>query len=400
MPEPATWLAALAFLLLALAAYAYVGYPLAARLLVPRIAAPPPAPPGDEALPTLTVLVAAHNEAAVIADRLVNLLEQDYPADRLEILVGSDASDDGTDEIVRAFGDPRVTLWRQEPRAGKTAAINRLGAMARGEILVQTDADVAFAPGALRALAAAFADPRVALADGTVRFSNADSPEVAGGEGLYWRFENWTKQVESERGLLAVANGGIYAIRRERWRPLPPAVAGDAAEPLLAAREGYLTIAATGARAQVRAAATLGEEFARKTRIIAQQVTCARWIGLTRLPGRILWAYASHKLLRYAVPFLAGAALIAGLGAAAQGSRAGLAAAALIVLPVLLAPLGAIRRPPLLARLFRIPLYLVTVNAAALVGVVRGLLGRAPTSWTVPPSTRAEGPGRPPPALR
>lgn len=397
MPPPETWLAALAFLLLALAVYAYVGYPLAARWLVPRIESGPAPTAEDAAPPRLTVLVAAYNEAAVIEDRLVNLLEQDYPADSLEILVASDASDDGTDEIVGAVGDPRVVLWRQEPRAGKTAAINRLGAMARGEILVQTDADVAFAPGALRALASAFADPRVAIADGTVRFSNAESPEVAGGEGLYWRFENWTKRVESERGLLAVANGGIYAIRRERWRPLPPAVAGDAAEPLLAAREGYLTVAAAGARAEVRAAGTLREEFGRKTRIIAQQVTCARWIGLTRLPARIAWAYASHKLLRYAVPFLAGAALVAATAAAAMGSPAGGLAVLLILAPVVLAPLGVIRRPRFLARLFRIPLYLVMVNAAAVVGVVRGLLGRAPASWEVPASTRAGVPGARPP---
>ncbi|MCU0231943.1 MAG: glycosyltransferase family 2 protein, partial [Acidobacteria bacterium] len=335
-------LALAAFALLGLALYAYVGYPLAARVLIPRVsaAAPDPRGAGETALPTVSVLVAARNEAAVIGARLANLLAQDYPPDRFEVLVASDASDDGTDAIVTAVGDPRVKLWRQEPRAGKTAAINHLGTLARGEILVQTDADVTFAPGALRALAAAFVDPRVGVADGTVRFSNADSPEVAGGEGLYWRFENWTKEVESERGLLCVANGGIYALRRALWRPLPRTVAGDAAEPLLAAREGYRTVVAPGARAQVRAAATLAEEFQRKVRIIAQQVACARWIGLSKLPPRTLWAYASHKLLRYAVPLLAGLALAAGAAAVALGARAGLLAVLAVLAPLAAAPLG------------------------------------------------------------
>ena len=384
-------LAALAFALLGLAVYAYVGYPLVARFFVPRLP-PPRAGPGHplrgDALPTVSVLVAARNEAPVIGERLRNLLAQDYPPGQLEILVASDASDDGTDEIVGATGDPRVRLWRQEPRAGKTAAINHLGTLATGEILVQTDADVTFAPGALRALAGAFEDPRVGVADGTVRFSNAESPEVAGGEGLYWRFENWTKEVESARGLLCVANGGIYALRRALWRPLPANVAGDAAEPLLAAREGHLTVVAPGARARVRAAGTLGEEFQRKVRIIAQQVSCARWIGLSTLPPRTLWAYASHKLLRYAVPVLAAGALAAGAGAAALGTRAGLAAVAAVLLPIAAAPLGFLTRPRALARLFRVPLYLVMVNAAAAAGLARGLSGRAAASWEVPASTR------------
>jgi hypothetical protein len=221
-----------------------------------------------------------------------------------------------------------------------------------------------------------------------VRFLNAADPQVAGGEGLYWRLENWTKQVESERGLLCVANGGIYALRRDLWRPLPTQVAGDAAEPLLAARAGRLTVVAPGAVAYERAAATLGEEFARKVRIIAQQVTCARWIGLSTLPGRTLWAYLSHKLLRYAVPALAAGALAAGSAAAALGARAGLLAAAAVVLPLVAAPLGLLPRPRAAARLFRVPLYLVMINAAAAAGVARGLLGRAAASWEVPASTR------------
>jgi cellulose synthase/poly-beta-1,6-N-acetylglucosamine synthase-like glycosyltransferase len=349
--------------------------------------------PAAPRLPRVSVLVAARNEAAVMERRLANLLEQDYPPDRLEVLVVSDASDDGTDQIVQASRDPRVKLVRQPDRAGKTAGINIVAPLASGDLLVQTDANVLFSRGAVRALAAAFADPSVGVAVGEVLFSNADNPEVASGEGLYWRFETWVKKVESDRALLAVANGGIYALRRELWRPLPPTISGDAAEPLLAAAQGLRTVIAPDALAHERAAETLSEEFSRKARIIAQQVACARWLGWRRLPPRIAWAYASHKLLRYVVPFLALiAALAAGLAAWA-GSWAGGVLAALTVLPALLAPLGLLSVPGPLGRILRTPLYLLVVNMAAIAGLWRGLAGRAPAVWEVPVSTRSPATG-------
>lgn len=378
-------LAALACL--ALAGYAYVGYPLLVRWAVrPRPRAV--APRGADALPFLSVLVAARNEAAVIEARLRNLLAQDWPADRFEVLVASDASDDGTDARVLAIGDPRVRLLRVEPRGGKTAAINRLAPLAQGEILVHTDANVMFEPGALRGLAAAFGDPAAGVALGEVRFVNDDAPAIASGEGLYWRFESWVKRNEAARGLLCVANGGIYAIRRSLWRPLPPNIAGDAAEPLLAATDGFATVIAERAGARERAAATLGEEYARKVRIIAQQVACWRWIGLRRLPPRIAWAYGSHKLLRYVVPLLlAGAAVLGGV-AAAGGSVAGAVLAAAALAPLPLAPFGLLGLPGPAGRLAKVALYFVMVNAAALAGLARGLSGRAQAAWEVPGSTR------------
>jgi len=369
--------------------YAYLGYPVVARLLFrPRPLAPPVG--GDEP-PPVSILVAARNEAGVIGRRIENLLGQDYPADRLEVLVASDASDDGTDEEVRRIADrdPRVRLYRLPRRGGKTEAINRIAPEARGEILVQTDANVMFRPDAVRALARAFRHPDVGVALGEVQFVNEDDPTVAGGEGLYWRFETWTKRVESERGLLCVANGGIYALRRSLWRPLPPNIAGDAAEPLLAAREGFRTVIAEGALAFERASSGLAEEFARKVRIISQQVACARWIGPFALPPRIAWAYVSHKLLRYAVPAMGLLAVVAGSVGASLGSPAGGALAVMTALPVVLAPAGLLPVPGAAGRFLRLCLYLVVINLAAVVGTARGLAGRAAAHWEVPASTRA-----------
>jgi cellulose synthase/poly-beta-1,6-N-acetylglucosamine synthase-like glycosyltransferase len=391
-----SWLTAtldlLAALALALIGYAYLGYPLIARVFVrPRPLAPPD--PERDSWPRVSVLVAARNEAAVIERRLRNLLDQDYPPGQLEVLVASDASDDGTDEIVRRFEGSGVRLVRQGERAGKTAAINCIAPLAVGDILVQTDANVSFSRGAVRSLVAAFDDASVGLAIGELVYSNTDNPDVAAGEGLYWRFETWIKKVEAERGLLAVANGGIYALRRALWRRLPPAIAGDAAEPLLAAASGYRTVIAAGAVAYERAAESRGEEFQRKVRIIAQQVACARWLGFSALPRRIAWGYISHKLVRYAVPLLALLAGAAGAASGWAGSMLGVAFAALAAAPFALAPLGLLALPGLPGRLLRIPLYFTVVNAAAVAGVWRGLAGRAPAAWEVPSSTRSPAPG-------
>jgi len=389
-------LAAVSALLLLLCAYSYIGYPLLVRYLLATRKTAPPEAQSDE-WPMLTVLVAAYNEVAVIAAKVENLLDQDYPAGRFEVLVVSDASDDGTDEAVRQIDDARLRFFRQAARSGKTAGINRLGGEARGEIFIQTDANVMFSKSALRALAVPFRDPSVGLVVGEVVLTNADDPDVAAGEGLYWRFEQWTKRNEALRGLLVVASGGIYAIRRSLWGELPDNVDGDAVEPLLVARQGSRTVIAHDAIGYEPAAATLSEEFWRKSRIIARQVACARWISLRSLSPRILWAYVSHKLLRYSVPFLALLAAGLGLAAAYGGSSLGAACAAAVLLPLVLAPLGLLPWPGVLHRVLWIPLYLVVINASAVTGVLLGLRGRSPIAWSVPASTRPgarlSGPG-------
>lgn len=393
MTGPAPWtgpaLAALAIALLAAAVYAYVGYPVLMRLLVrPRPLGGPDTPPSDADLPRLSVLMAAYNEAYIARERVQNLLEQVYPADKLEILFVSDASDDGTDELVAEIDDPRLRCFRQDQRQGKTAALNRIGPEATGDVIVHTDANVFFVPDCLRALAEEFRHPEVGVVVGEFKLTNAERPDISFGEGLYWRFETWTKRRESERGLMAVANGSVYALRRELWRPLPPRVSGDAAEPLIAAREGYRTINAERAIAFERAAQTFREELLRKARIISQQVTCARWLGLRGLPLRIAWAYTSHKLLRYAVPLLAAGALALSAAAGALGFAPGWWLAAAIAAPYILSPLGFVPVPGPLARLTKLLRYLVMINGASLLGIWWGLRGRGLAVWDTPASTR------------
>lgn len=375
---------------IALSAYAYVGYPLLVRWLLPPRRLPERPELADPDLPRMSVLIAARNEAAVIGRRIENLLGQDYPAEKIEVLVVSDASDDGTDEIVLGFGDPRVRLIRQEPRAGKTAGLNLLGPEASGSILVQTDANTVFHEKCLRVMGQAFRHPEVGLVLGEIHLTNVEDPDVASGEGFYWRFENWTKSVEAERGVLCVSAGAAYALRRETWRKLPIRISGDAAEPLMTARAGLRTIVAKGAHAYEQAAVTVGEELERKSRIISQQVACARWIGLSTLPTTILWAYVSHKLLRYTVPILWAASFLLALGSGLASSWLGAALALATLLPLALVPLAWLPLRGRLGRLAHVPLYLVSLQVASLRGLVRGLSGRADAHWETPESVKTQ----------
>src|SRR5436190_16771776 len=181
-------LAVLFWASLGLLAWTHLGYPLAAALgarLRPRLVLK------AELTPTVSLIVAAHNEEDVIERRLENLLALDYPADRLEIVVASDASDDRTDELVGH--EPRVRLIRC-PRGGKVAAQNHTVPQTSGEILAFTDANATWAPDALRKLVRSFADPEVAYVCGRVALMEADGTNR---EGAYWRFEVWLREQES-----------------------------------------------------------------------------------------------------------------------------------------------------------------------------------------------------------
>ena len=166
--------------------------------------------------PSVTVIVAAWNEEDVIARRLENLLGLDYPSGRVEIVVASDASDDGTDAIVEEFAtrEPRIRLLRC-PRGGKVAAQNRAVAESEADVVAFSDANCTWAPDALRLLVRSFADPEVAYVCGRLVIQAADGTNV---EGTYWRMETWLREQEAETGSITGGNGSIYAVRRRDYR--------------------------------------------------------------------------------------------------------------------------------------------------------------------------------------
>lgn len=291
---------------LLLLAYVFQGYLLLLRMLP----ATQPKRPALVEWPMLTVLLTVHNEEDEIVARLDNLLDQNYPRERLQILVASDGSSDRTEALVRAHGDPVVSLFRAEGGVGKTATQNLAMAEARGELVVFTDAGTRFEPGCLKALAECFADSSVGGATGNLFFSRGNSG-VARDQSRYWAYEQGVRARESQLGLLAVATGACLAVRRELFRPMPVALAEDCVLPLDIVAQGRRFVLAPTARAWDRMPDTSKAELRTRARMTQRDWQgmwhYARLLSPLHHPG-YAWALWSHKILRWCSPlWLAGA---------------------------------------------------------------------------------------------
>jgi cellulose synthase/poly-beta-1,6-N-acetylglucosamine synthase-like glycosyltransferase len=383
---------ALFWLLLAGVGYAYAGYPALLWLAV-ALGGRRPAPPAafdPAAAPPVAVLVPAHNEEAVLRGRLENLLALRYPPGRLAIIVGSDASTDTTAAVARSLGDPRIRVVDAARRRGKTALLNDLLELVTADLVVFTDANARFDPDALRHLVAPFARPQVGCVVGELVYVNRDDPGVRAGEGLYWRLENAVKDLEGRLGGTLVATGAIYAMRRRLCRPLPPSVSDDSLNPLLVLAAGHEVVVERRARAFEKAATSLREEFERKARMVTRQLAAYAHLRYFLSPCRPLLAarLASHKLLRWLVPFLLLGALAVSLALADRWPyRAAPLAAGLGALAFAVGAAARRRGRPVPFPL-RLWVYFCVVNAAAARGVVDFLRGRRRAVWAASATTR------------
>jgi len=285
-------------------AYVYVGYP-AAIWLCGRWGRPIRRGISE---PSVSVLLAAYNEALRIDGRLRNLLALDYPQDRFEVCVGSDGSTDETVRIARAYEGSGVRLVAHDTRRGKAAVLNHLVSIAHGQILVFADARQTFAKDVLRALVAPFSDARVGAVSGELHLTqDGGLTSTAEGVGLYWRYEKGIRQAESRFDSTVGATGAIYAIRRELFEPIPDdSILDDVLIPMRIARRGYRVLFEPRARAYDRAARVPAEELTRKVRTIAgnfQLFARERWL-LDPFRNRLWVQTMSHKFLRLGSPAL------------------------------------------------------------------------------------------------
>jgi cellulose synthase/poly-beta-1,6-N-acetylglucosamine synthase-like glycosyltransferase len=277
-------------------AWTHVGYPLAAgalaRVRERRVAKDPAAEP------SVAVIVAAYNEEAVVERKLENLLAVDYPAERLEIVVASDASSDRTNELVEAVAarEPRVRLL-DCPRGGKVAAQDRAVRETASEVVAFSDANATWAPDALRRLVANLADPEVAYVCGRLRLEDAAGSNR---EGLYWRYELWLREQESRLGSITGGNGSIYALNRRDYIEVDPRWGHDLAFPYRMVQAGRRAVYEPTALAFEKPTPTNEAEYARKVRMFEHcwEITL-RGSVLRRLPPGYLVSVASHRLLRY-----------------------------------------------------------------------------------------------------
>ena len=275
--------------------WTHVGYPVAAWLAA-RLR-PDPVERRD-VTPSVTLVVAAWNEEEVIARRLENLLALDYPADRLEIVVASDASDDGTDAIVEEFAtrDPRVRLLRC-PRGGKVAAQNRAVKESQADVVAFSDANCTWGPDALRLLVRSFADPEVAYVCGKLLIQDADGTNV---EGTYWLLETSLRAQEARTGSVTGGNGAIYAVRRTDYRDVDPRFGHDLSLPYLMVQHGRRAAYDQEALAFEKPSRDIEDEYARKVRMFEHcWAIVVEGDMLRNLPPGYLVKIVSHRHLRY-----------------------------------------------------------------------------------------------------
>jgi glycosyltransferase involved in cell wall biosynthesis len=283
---------------LATIAYTYAGFPL---LVLARAALRPrPFAIGD-VRPSISVVIAAHNEATAIGAKLESVLAAAYPDGEREVIVASDGSDDGTEEVVRSFEDRGVRLLAL-PRVGKAAALNRAIATATGEVLVFTDANSALEADALVALVRPFADPAVGGVAGDQRYrKRGDEAAVAGGERSYWGFDRVLKVAESRGGNAISATGALYAVRRELVGEVPEGVTDDFATSTAVIAAGSRLVFAPDAVAWEPVAASGEVEFGRKVRVMTRGlrgVVVRRELLDVRRHGFYAVQLFSHKVLR------------------------------------------------------------------------------------------------------
>ena len=362
-------------------AFIYAGYPammFALSLVVRRPVR------RDDITPRVSVIIAAYNEERDIEAKLKNTLALDYPRDRMEIIVASDRSTDRTDEIVRSFGAQGVILRQQPGRFGKTVAQNRAVKISSGEILVFSDATTMCEPDAIRKIVRSFADPEVGCVAGQLIYADASSSAVGKGCRSYWGYEKFLKRCESHVGSLIGVSGCLYAVRRICHARL----AGDMIDDFVIATEIYLqnlrvvyepeAIAVEDANRRAR------DEFRMRVRVIKQTLSALHRYRHTLNPFRhkmFAFQMIAHKALRYAVPFLLIAALIAsGWGG---GSVDWLRFAFIGQLALYGAAIaGLVReRRNLKLGLLSIPYYFALANAASLVAFWKALLGETYVVW-------------------
>lgn len=375
--------------LLALVAYPYTLYPVALWLLA-RLR-PRPWEQRD-VTPRLSVIIAAHNEERVLADKLNNTLALDYPADRLEILVASDGSTDRTDEIAADYA-PRVTLVRLDEQSGKQVALNRAVETSTGDVLLFTDASVFLDSQAARAVARNFADPQVGAVSSVIRIyesvaaardaTSTDQNEDP--EGAYLGFDLATRQLEANVGSAVGCCGSCYAVRRECFTPFDPGACNDFVSALDAAAAGYRVVMDAGIVGRMAPARGAGGEFRRKVRTIAgglDTLWCSQLLGKRNAGVLFTWQLFSHKIARWLGPPALSVALIVAVLGAMQGDRLLTAASLAAAIPITAGVLGLLI-PALSRRLFPVRLAAFSLIAwwAAIVAWFKFLTGQRQITW-------------------
>jgi cellulose synthase/poly-beta-1,6-N-acetylglucosamine synthase-like glycosyltransferase len=364
----------------ALLLYVYVGYPVVLLLLSPLRR---PRRSQTDYTPTLTILIAAHNEEAGIARKVEQTLALDYPLEKLEILVLSDGSTDRTDDIVQSFRDPHVRLIRVLPRRGKTNAQNYGVRQARGEILVFSDATTNYHPQALRRLAGNYQDPSVGAVSGRYRYFDAAGNSPTGlGTIAFWNYENAIKILQSHLGTISGCCGCIYSIRRDLYTELDPEIISDLVQPLWIIQKGHRVVLEDQALAYEETTRSAAEEFSMRVRVVTRGMRGLLSVPELFKPWKHPWVcfqLVSHKVLRWMVPlfllvlFASSVAL-----SSVQFYHWCMFVQCAFYFLALVSSVVPLHR---VSKVLGVPFYFCTLNAAAFVGLLELVRGHHYAVW-------------------
>ena len=292
------------WLVLSLIIYTYFIYPLI-LLTLSKMKSKPKKNKGF--LPLVSMVISAHNEESVIDTKIRNCMELDYPKDKLEVMIGSDGSTDKTERIIENYSAQGIRLFKFRRRVGKVNILNNIIPQARGEIIVFSDANTIYSSSAIKELVKHFINPRVGCVCGKLILQKEKGSFERELEGIYWKYESFLKRLEGQMGFLLGANGGIYAIRKELFEPIPSnTIVEDFVISIKILERGSKVMYEPEAIAFEETSRSISEERIRKTRIGAgdYQALLLTLPMLNIFKGFPSFAYWSHKVIRWLVPFL------------------------------------------------------------------------------------------------
>jgi len=368
------------WLFVLMAVYTYVGYPLILALLTRSKTRPVKK---DTITPKVSVIVAAYNEEAHLQDKLNRLLSQDYTQGLLEIIVASDGSTDGTDQIVESNRERGVLLCRVEGRKGKTAAQNHAVRMASGDILVFTDATTDIVEDGIRQIVQSFADPQVGCVGGHLVYVSREKSDVGRGGAGYWSYEKNLKRMEAAIGSLIGVSGCFYAVRRDIYEDIREHLISDFVVALGCVERGYRVAYEERAISYEETLENPDKEFSMRVRVAVRSYGALWEKRVLMNPfkyGMFAWQLLSHKLLRYSMPLFMLGTFVSNAFILDQWfyALAFAAQSGVYLLASVVQLTGAKSAGGLLSK----PYYLVLVNAAVLVALVKFLMGSRMITWT------------------
>lgn len=339
----------------------------------------------DRFVPSVSMLISAYNEDTVIAQKIENFIRMDYPEDKLRLLIGSDGSTDATNEILKKFENDRIRIFLYSGRKGKTAVLNNLIREAPGEIILFSDANTFYKPDAVRKIVRHFADKTVGGVCGSLILDNPDEKNVGGwGEKIYWGYENKIKEIEGKIRTTIGATGGIYAIRKELYNPVPENknVPCDFLIPLTIAGRGFDIIYEGEAQAVEKTAKSIKNEFIRKVRIGTRSFRLIPMVlqYLNPFKGFIAFGLWSHKIIRWFTPFLLIALFVINILLAANPFyKSILILQAVFLIFTLIGFILQFFRKKLF--IFSAPFYYITINAALFIAFFKSIFTTQKPTW-------------------